>query len=154
MSASPASLTDLDKEIRRIVYDGFISYGQALSKSDIAARLNVPEDEVTGSLSRLAEAHMLVLQPSSGQVLMANPFSAVPTAFRVASEKGSWWGNCIWDGLGVIAMTGGQGRLETSCPDCGEALSLEVSAGRLGASEGIVHFAVPASKWWDDIVFT
>ncbi len=85
---------------------------------------------------------------------MANPFSAVPTAFQVI--RGDWqaWGNCIWDGLGVIAMTGGEGSLLTSCPDCGEGLAFVIQGGRLVSAEGIAHFAVPAHRWWDDMVFT
>jgi hypothetical protein len=41
----------------------------------------------------------------------------------------------------------------TSYPDCGEALSLEVSGGKIASNEGIIHFAVSATHWWDDIVF-
>jgi hypothetical protein len=35
---------------------------------------------------------------------MANPFSAVPTPFLVRSGDRSWYGNCIWDALGIPAM--------------------------------------------------
>jgi hypothetical protein len=51
-------------------------------------------------------------------------------------------------------MTGQDGRVETTCPDCGEPLKLEVIAGELAATEAIAHFAVPAADWWEDIVFT
>ncbi len=60
---------------------------------------------------------------------------------------------CVWDALGVIAMIGHDGTVDTSCPDCGEALSLSVRAGRLDPAEGLVHFTVPAAHWWDDMVF-
>jgi hypothetical protein len=33
-------------------------------------------------------------------------------------------------------------------------MSLEVSHGRLTGDEGVVHFAVPAHHWWDNIGFT
>ena len=85
---------------------------------------------------------------------MANPFSAVPTMFRVRSEGRSYWGNCVWDALGVVALAGGSGRVETPCGDCGEAMALEVRDGDLVSGEGIVHFAVPAARWWDNIGFT
>jgi hypothetical protein len=31
---------------------------------------------------------------------------------------------------------------------------LEIAAGKLKRSEGIIHFAVPAHHWWDNIGFT
>jgi hypothetical protein len=97
---------------------------------------------------------MLVLQPDSGEVLMASPFSAVPTAYRVEAGEQGWWANCIWDALGVCAMIRSDATVLTSCPDCGEAMSLTVEAGELLPAPGIVHFAVPAARWWKDIVFT
>ena len=85
---------------------------------------------------------------------MANPFSAVPTAFKVMARGGSYYGNCVWDSLGIVALLGGEGSVETPCPDCSEPLRLHVLGGTLVESEGVVHFSVPARHWWDDIVFT
>jgi hypothetical protein len=150
---TPAPI-NLDTEVRKVVYDSFISRCLSILQADIAKQIDIPLSQVAASLHRLAEAHMLVLQPSSGEVLMANPFSAVPTAFRVEAREKAWWANCIWDGLGVCAMVGEDAVVTTSCPDCGEALSLEVSGGKIASSQGIIHFAVPAAHWWDDIVFT
>lgn len=145
---------EIDVEVRRLVYDRFIIQASAVPRDEIARELELTEQQVATSLRRLAEAHMLVLQPVSGQVLMANPFSAVPTAFRVVSGEKRWWGNCIWDALGILAMTGRDGAVQTSCPDCGEALRCAVAGGELVEAEGVVHFAVPANRWWEDIVYT
>ena len=109
---------------------------------------------VAAAFERLGEGKALVLQPESGEVLMAEPFSAVPTAFEVESETGSWWGNCIWDALGIPAMLDCDARIRTSCADCGEAMTLEVRDGELLPATGVVHYALPASRWWQDIVFT
>lgn len=154
MSMSTETPSQIDSEVRRVIYDRFIHQAGPISRAQVAAELSLPEPEVTASYKRLADAHNLVLQPMSGEVLMANPFSAIPTAFRVVSGTRAWWANCIWDGLGVLAMTARDGSVETSCPDCGEALSLTVATDSLTRAEGVVHFAVAASHWWDDIVFT
>ncbi len=154
MTSAPTSLTRLDVDVRRTVYDSFITDGLSPSMATIADRLGTPALAVRESFARLAGAHMLVLQPGSGEVLMANPFSAVPTAFRVEAAGRAWWGNCIWDALGVVAMTAADATVVTSCADCGEAMSLDVVGSALKPAEGLVHFAVPASHWWDDIVFT
>jgi len=44
--------------------------------------------------------------------------------------------------------------IHASCGDCDEALTLTVQHGKLERADGVVHFAVPAARWWDDIVFT
>jgi len=36
----------------------------------------------------------------------------------------------------------------------GAGMSLEVRDGHLVRSEGVVHFAIPAHHWWDNIGFT
>ena len=38
--------------------------------------------------------------------------------------------------------------------DCGAELAYGIRAGELTNGEGVVHFAVPASRWWDDIGLT
>ncbi len=147
-------MDSLDIEVRRIIYDGFLAQGAAPGKKLIARLLNLPEPDIDAAFERLGEAHQLVLQPESREVLMANPFSVVPTAFKVTCGTRSWWANCIWDALGVSAMIGQDGVVETSCPDCGEALRLEIKASRLQPAEGLVHFSVPAARWWEDIIYT
>lgn len=95
---------------------------------------------------------MLVLQ-RNGEILMANPFSAVPTPFLVSVGQQSWYGNCIWDAMGIAAMLHRNAFIETSCGCCGTAMTLETPDDCVDGDERIVHFAIPAVRWWDDIVF-
>jgi hypothetical protein len=60
----------------------------------------------------------------------------------------------VWDGFGVLAMVGADGVVSASCPDCGEPLELRVRGGELEPVDAVVHFAVPAARWWDNIGFT
>ena len=154
MSLSPQTQADIDALARKIVYDHFILNASSPSRATVASGLSISDAEAAASFNRLAQAHLLVLQPQSGEILMANPFSAVPTPFRVTSEGRQWWGNCIWDALGILAMISEDGPVASPCPDCGEALTLAVSQGILAERSAIVHFAIPAAHWWDDIVFT
>jgi hypothetical protein len=81
---------DLDTEVRKVVYDSFIRRCSPILQADIARQIDVPVSQVSASLHQLAEGHMLVLQPSSGEVLMVNPFSALPTAVRVEAGGRAW----------------------------------------------------------------
>jgi hypothetical protein len=112
------------------------------------------EAEAAEAYRRLAEAHVIVLEPETTTVRMAAPLSAVPTPFRVETERGAFFGNCIWDGLGTVAMLGRNGRVVTACPDCREPLVFTVRDGELEPLDAVVHYAVPAARWWDDIGFS
>jgi len=88
------------------------------------------------------------------QILMANPFSAVPTPVVVELASYSCFANCIWDALGVPAMLKQDARIKTACGDCGLALEVSVVGGQVHDGTSVVHFAVPAHHWWDDVVFS
>ncbi len=143
-----------DSRIRLFVYRHFVEVGGAPARTEIARRMGASSDQVAAAFERLGEGKALVLQPESGEVLMAEPFSAVPTAFEVSSGGRHWWGNCIWDALGIPAMLGQDAKVRTSCADCGEAMELKVRGGELLPAAGVVHYSVPANRWWEDVVFT
>jgi hypothetical protein len=103
---------------------------------------------------RLHEEHALVLNPATDEIRMANPFSAVPTAYRVQAGGRWWYANCAWDAFGILAALDVDGRVESSCPDCGEPYAAEVEDRRIDRPELLFHCLVPAARWWDDIVFT
>jgi hypothetical protein len=72
--------------------------------------------------------------------------------FVVAIGGHTWFANCVWDGLSILALLG-DGTLETHSPATGEAITLAVREGVV-EGDAIVHFLVPARHFWDDIVFT
>ena len=122
---------------------------------EVAEALQQPTDDVAEAFTQLADSHVYVLEPGDPTRLrMANPFSAVATSFPVDVGPRSYFGNCAWDALGIVSLLGGDGRVTTRCPDCQETLILEVAGGRLLRGEGVVHFGVPARRWWDDIIHT
>jgi hypothetical protein len=141
-------------EVRLHVYERFVADGRPPTVAETGAALGIPAEDAEAAYRALEAERVIVLAPGTFDVWMANPLSAVPTAFRAETPRGSFWGNCVWDGLGVISMLGGEGTLATSCPDCGEAMAFRVSRFELEPAEGVVHFAVPARRWWQNIAFT
>jgi hypothetical protein len=140
-----------DSTLRLHIYDETVRACRVPSVAELAGKLSARVEDVRAALQRMHEAHVLVLQPS-GEVLMANPFSAVPTPFVTEADGQRWFGNCIWDALGILAALAADGHVLTSCGCCGDAMTLEVRAGALRGG-GVIHFALPARRWWDDIVF-
>jgi Alkylmercury lyase len=144
-----------DAEVRLWIYQHFVDIGRAPAPIEIAARFRLTPTEVELILRRLqSEADALVLIPGSPYIWMAEPFSAVPTAFLVHSGDREWWGNCIWDALAILALLRIDGSVSTACPQSGQALHLTVTKQSLGHAPWVVHFAVPARDWWRDIGFT
>jgi Alkylmercury lyase len=148
------NVKDLDQAVRYKVYQTAMDRGRPPHIAELVGSLAVGEEGVRASLDRLASAHVLVLQAGSGEILMADPFSAIPTPFAVEVNGRQYFGICIWDALGIPAMLKLDGTHDASCGCCGLSMVLEVRGGALQPSEGVVHFAVPARKWWEDIIFT
>jgi hypothetical protein len=102
---------------------------------------------------RLHAEHALVLDQAGG-IRMASPFSGVPTDYRVQAGGRRWYGNCAWDAFGICAALHQDGRIEASCPDCGQSMRIAVRDQRPDDASLLFHCLVPAARWWDDIVFT
>jgi hypothetical protein len=147
-------MDELDLRIRNHLYGSFVRSATVQPPAEIAAELGIGADEVAASLVRLHDAHAIVLD-GGGDVRMLNPFSAVETPHRVEAAGRSWFANCAWDALGIPAALQADGAIESACADCGEPVALEVRGGALvRGRELLVHFLVPAARWWEDIAFT
>jgi hypothetical protein len=148
-------MDDVDTRVRLYIYRRFLDAGAPPPASETAEAVGIEPAEAETAYRRLAEGHVIVLEPGTLDVWMANPLSARPTPFRVdAGERGRWFGNCVWDALGVLAMLDADGTVTTTCPDCDEPIGLAVTGRRLSPSDTIGHFLVPAARWWEDIGFT
>ena len=143
-----------DIELRDATYQLFVEHGRAPSAEAVAVATGATVEEVQRGWRRLHDAHALVLSGAGTELRMANPFSAVPTAHRVEAGGRSWYANCAWDAFGVCAALQADGRIETSCPDCGEPLGIDVRGERPDDESRLFHCLVPAQQWWEDIVFT
>ena len=143
-----------DLQLRRLTYSLFVELGRAPAAAEVAEASGKTTDDVLASWLRLHDQHALVLNDERTEIRMANPFSAVPTAYRVLANGRSWYANCGWDAFGICAALRTDGRIESSCPDCGEQITVEVHDGQSDDEDLVFHCLVPAAHWWDDIVHT
>ena len=146
-------MDEADIGLRKATYALFVELGRAPTLDETAATVGAQASDVEEGWRRLHEGHALVLDLPRAEIRMANPFSAVPTNFRVRAADRSWNANCAWDAFGICVLLG-DGRIETSCPDCGEDIRVEVRSNRPDDESLVFHCLVPAAQWWDDIVFT
>ena len=143
-----------DIEVRNLTYAQIPALGRVPLAADVAGVVGVGVAEIRASWRRLHDAHALVLHADGDEIRMANPFSAVPTPFRVDAAGQHWDANCAWDAFGICAALGTDGQIDTSCPHCGDPISCEVRDRAPGDPTLLFHCLVPAAAWWDDIVFT
>ena len=120
------------------IYDAFAHTGEP------------PALELSPELRSLAAQHIVVLEAEySAHIWMAHPFAGHHGGTRVKSGDRTWWGNCAWDGLGIVAALGLSGVAIVTSGD----VTLRVADGDV-VDDAIFHIAVPARHWWDDIGFT
>jgi hypothetical protein len=147
-------MDERDIAVRNRTYALFVERGRAPSGDEVARASGVVVEDIQRAWERLHRDHALVLQPGRLELLMASPFSAVPTPYRVFCDDRWWYANCAWDAFGICAALKADGHIEASCPDCGEPIAIDVRGERPHPENALFHCMVPASRWWDDIAFT
>lgn len=124
-----AIVTEEQLALRRTIFEAFAATGAP------------PELPDSPDLRALGAAHVIVLDDDA-RIVMAHPFAAHTRGARVDSGGRTWWGNCVWDGFGIVHALGLQDATITS-------------GGRSTGEPGIeFEVAVPAAHWWDDIAHT
>jgi hypothetical protein len=147
-------LSDTDYAVRGAILAA-LARDVPVTRISMMQGLGLDYADVSASYARLATAHVIVLDAATGEVWMALPFSAVPTAFRVVAGEVAVWANCAWDAFGVAAVLERDVSFTTPCPGSGAVIAAGVRHGTAYASPGVVaHVGVPAAHWWDDIGLT
>lgn len=86
-------MDEFDNNVRLAVYRHFLSEKRAPAASDIAELLKTEPRLIESAFERLAAEHVLVIDPATKELLMAMPFSAVPTDYTVRVGEDKWWAN-------------------------------------------------------------
>jgi hypothetical protein len=143
-----------DWSVRNTVYAAIVENGLPPLAAEVAATLGVGADGVRAAYQRLNARHALFLTPGTHDIRMAHPFSGVATAFRVEAGGRAYWANCAWDAFGIPAALHADARIEARLGDDGEPIRLAVAGGQVRGGDGIVHFARPFRRWYDDLIET
>ena len=62
---------------------------------------------------------------------MANPFSGIPTDFKVHANGKTYYANCAWDMLGIPAALQTDAVIEAVCTESNESVRLEIQDGNV-----------------------
>jgi hypothetical protein len=164
-----------DRDLRIGVYEWIVERGMPPSNRELAASFGVAERDLTRALAALKIGKTVLVHPRTGEIWMAGPFAATESPYKVIGRKNHWFANCAWDMLGVAVIVNEPVRIEARCTDCDEPMTLDVEprvdfvmvreskgssdpdrsmGGAYLGMTTVVHFLVPARRWYDDIGFT
>jgi hypothetical protein len=140
-------------EARAAIYAHFAATGTAPTAAETAATLGTSDAAATDLYRALHDRHAILLEPDGARIRMANPFSAIPTSFRITIGSTRSWANCAWDALGIPAALRVDAEIRVDDPLSGAPLALRV-VDRQAFGDGLVHFLLPFRRWYDDLVET
>jgi len=141
-------------QVRHFVYNHFAGTTHPPSVEETAHHFNISVEEASALYKELHNRHAFFLEPDTLTVRMANPFSAIPTDFRVHANGKTYFANCAWDMLGIPASLHCDAIIEAVCTESNETVQLEIRDRQITNSELLVYFPLPFTRWYDDLVFT
>jgi len=158
-------------QIRHFIYNHFADTTHPPSVEDTVKHFNIPTEEASEYFRELHNRHALFLEPETLTIRMANPFSGIPTDFKVHAKGRTYYANCAWDMLGIPVALHTDAVIEAVCTESNESVQLEIKNGNIAPaavpgggenaqngyaalSDLLVHFPLPFSRWYDDLVFT
>jgi hypothetical protein len=148
-------LMDFDTTVKLNIYASIASTARMPSAPDVAQELNAPLTEVLAAFQSLHQKRLLVPEPDDPSCIrMAPPFSGIETPFRVTAQGKQYYANCAWDAFGIPSALHADASVHTEDAYSGEPITLEVRDGQPVPQSCVIHFAVPAARWWEDILYT
>lgn len=141
-------------QIRAFVYQHFANTTRAPSVDETARHFNISTQEAGEIYKELHNRHAFFLEPDTLNIRMANPFSAIPTDFKVHANGKTYFANCAWDMLGIPAALHCDAVIDAVFTESNESVQLEVKNDQITNHQLLVHFPLPFARWYDDLVFT
>jgi hypothetical protein len=140
--------------LRARIYETLLQRGLPPTCAELGAQFGETAQSIRATLNGAKMGKTIHMRPDGSEILMAGPFAAGPTAFRVIGHSAAWWANCIWDAFGVAVIAGEPTHVATHCPDCNDPIDFRADPSTPPAGDTVAHFLVPAKRWYDDLEFT
>lgn len=140
--------------LHHAILSRIVAEGVAPGLAELAEVFERPSAEVRSALEALADDHGVVLHPGSARIWVAHPFANYPTSHVLRRGDRIWWSNCAWCSLGAAQLVGG--KVSIFAPLGGEErqVELRVHEGRLLDEDYVVHFPIPMTRAWDNVIYT
>ncbi len=145
---------DLIWRVRAFVYQHFVATARPPTVGETATQFGLTREQAITVYAELGQRHAVFLDPGTHNIRMANPFSALPTSFRVHANGKTYWANCAWDSFGIPVALHTDAIIEATCAENQQPITLRVENGQVTSGAERIHFLVPFRHWYDDLIFT
>ena len=142
---------------RHFVYSYIADTTRPPSVDKTAAHFGISAEEASELYKELHNRHALFLELGKMAIRMANPFSGIPTDFKVHANGKTYFANCAWDMLGIPAALHCDAVIDAVCTESNDTVRLEIKNGQITNhqfTDLLIHFPLPFSRWYDDLIFT
>src|SRR2546425_12860550 len=151
---------NLQKNVRKYIFEHFEEHATAPVLEQIMRKFGLDRASAFNALVDLQSARHIALLPGTQRILMAFPFSSIVTPFkvRIARKDKDYFANCAWDAVAIHVAVGKEQWIDSYCHHCAEDITIHLK-DQMMVSEGshsqaLIYLALPASKWWENIVLT
>ncbi|MDP3984336.1 MAG: organomercurial lyase [Acidimicrobiia bacterium] len=156
--ATNVDLNDqLPQRVRKFIFEHFVDHAAPPVVEQVMTAFSLSRSDATQALRTLESARHIALVKGTARILMAFPFSAVATPFRVTVRDRQYFANCAWDAIAFHAMLGDNLRVDSFCHHCAAPIEIEMTDGRATHAEppdALVYLALRPTEWWEDIITT
>lgn len=147
----------LIQRVRLYIFEHFLKHAQPPVCEQLMNEFSISRDEAMEILRELESARHIALVQGTARILMAFPFSAIATPFRVTARGQAYFANCAWDAIAFHAMLRDDVRVDSFCDHCGTPITIDLQDGRarrVEPEETLVYLALRPTQWWENIVTT
>jgi len=144
-------------QIRHFVYQHFADTTHPPSVNVTAVHFNISDKETREYYKVLHNHHVIFLDLETFTIRTANPFTGIPTDFKVHTNGKTYFAKCTWEALGIpAALHSSDAIIEAVCKESNDAqvVQLEISNGQVTDNDLRILFSPPPSHSYDDLVFT
>ena len=140
--------------VRHFVYSHIADTTRPPSVDETAIHFGISTEEASNPYKELHSRHAVFLDFDEMAIRMENPFSGIPTDFKVHANGKTYFANCAWDMLGIPATLHCDAMIDAVCTESNDTVQLEIRDGAITNYQLFVHFPLPFARWYDDLVFT
>src|SRR5712692_2958507 len=154
------NIENLQKNVRKYIFEHFEEHTTAPVLEQIMRKFGLDRASTFKALTDLQSARHIALLTGTQRILMAFPFSSIVTPFRVTvtGKEKEYFANCAWDAVAIHVALGKEQWISSYCHHCSEDIKIHLKDQRRVSaqsdSQPLVYLALPASKWWENILLT
>src|SRR5215472_7799576 len=120
---------DESRAVRKYIFDHFFETTCPPSLEEAMLKFGLSRNQTFAHFKQLEADHHIILVPGTQRILMANPYSAVTTPFRVEIRGRNYFANCAWDTVSMHVMLDMDAKVDTHCHHCAAPIEVHLSHG-------------------------